>query len=309
MRLLFMGTPDFAVPSLEGLVAAGHELVAVVTQPDRPSGRGRILTPPPVKVTAERLGLAVWQPHRINGMLFVEQAANLDLDAIVVVAYGRILPGPLLRASRLGAVNVHASLLPKYRGAAPVHRAIINGERQSGVTIMQMDEGMDTGGILCQEPGTIDSDTTAGQLYDQLRVLGAQLLVNVLPRLAAGAIRPVPQDDSQACYAPRLTAADERVDWQKPAVEVHNRIRGLNPRPGAYFEHAGHRIGITGSRLVQQPGRPARSGQIVAIGRQGVIVACGEGEIELTTLRPAGRKEMSAAAVMHGWRLTVGDQL
>ncbi|TLN04468.1 methionyl-tRNA formyltransferase, partial [bacterium] len=234
MRIIFIGTPDFAVPCLEALVAAGHEIAGVVTQPDRPKGRGHKLTPPPVKVLAEARGLPVFQPERIKHPGFVARLKELAPEMIVVVAFGQLLSKEILTLPERGCVNVHASLLPRYRGAAPIHWAVINGEKETGVTIMYMDEGLDTGDMILWERVPIETGDTTGVVHDKLSAVGARLLVAAVAQIAAGTARRVPQDDTGSTYAPLLNKEVELIPWEKSACEVRNLIRGLNPWPGAF---------------------------------------------------------------------------
>jgi len=232
MGIVFMGTPQFAVETLEQLIQAGHQILGVVTQPDRPKGRGSKLNPTPVKVKADEYGLPVYQPEKIRDPIFIQKLADLKPEVIVVVAYGQILPKEILELPPLGCINVHASLLPKYRGAAPIHWSIINGEKETGVTTMLMDQGLDTGNMLLKTSVEIGSSETTGELHDKLAVLGGQLLIETLSMMAKGEITPQAQDDGQATYAPLLNKEHELINWQKKAQDIQNLIRGMNPWPG-----------------------------------------------------------------------------
>lgn len=234
MRVVFMGTPDFAVKSLDAVLKAGHEVKGVITQPDRPKGRGKKMLPPPVKERALQLGLPFYQPQSVKDEAFLALLKRLEAEVIVVAAYGRILPQSVLELPLFGCINVHGSLLPQYRGAAPIQRAILNGDKETGVTIMQMAAGMDTGDILLKKAVPIGENDTTGQLFERLAYLGGELLVDALEALAAGRLQREKQNEAEATYAPMLSKTDEIIDWQKPAYILHNQVRGLNPTPGAY---------------------------------------------------------------------------
>ncbi|RMF85015.1 MAG: methionyl-tRNA formyltransferase [Nitrospirae bacterium] len=308
MRVIFMGTPAFAVPSLEALVAAGIELPLVVTRPDKPRGRGQRLQPPPVKERAEALGLPVFQPPTLKEAEAQARLRAVGADAIAVVAFGAILPKAVLEMTPLGAVNVHASLLPRYRGSSPINWVIVNGERETGVTTMFMGEGIDTGDILLQERIPIAPRETAATLHDKLAALGGPLLVRTLEGLARGEITPIPQDESQALYIPKLTREDGRLDWSRPAEELDRRIRGFTPWPGAFTFLRGRRLNVRAAeprdRRPQQP-----PGRVEAVEREAVVVACGEGCLALTELQPEGKRPMAAAAFLQGHPLTPGEPL
>ncbi len=306
MKLVFLGTPHFAVPSLEALVGAGHELLAVYTQPDRPAGRKQELHPPPVKEAALRLGLEVRQPERIRRC--VEELAALKPDAMAVVGYGQIIPQAIIDIPPLGILNVHASLLPKYRGAAPIQWAIANGETETGVTIMRIDAGLDTGDILLQESTEIGSEETAPELAARLAPMGARLLVQALEGLAAGTITPVPQDHSQATLAPILKRGDGLVDFRWPAAKIVNRARGFQPWPGACTWWRGQRFFLWKCRPAGVE-TPAAPGKLFSHGKR-LFAACGEGgALELLEVQIEGRKRMDAAAFLNGYRLADGEIL
>lgn len=309
LRVLFMGTPDFACPVLEAVHRAGHAVVTAVTQPDRPAGRGGRLTPPPVKVLAERLGIPVLQPRRVRRPEVVVRLRELAPDVILTAAFGQILPAEVLAVPRLGSLNVHASLLPRYRGAAPIHRAVMNGETETGVTIMWMDEGMDTGDMLIWRSVPILPQDTAGTVHDRLAALGAELAVEALRLVEEGRAPRIPQDHARATYAPRLTREDERIDWSEAAGRVRDRVRGLSPWPGAYTETPTGNLKVWAVEVV--PGAPAAGpGTVVAIPRGGApVVACGEGAVALVEVQPEGRRRMSGAAYAAGHRLRPGDRL
>lgn len=306
LRVVFAGTPEFAVPTLEALLAAGHDVVAVYTQPDRPAGRGRQLRPSPVKACAIAHGLEVRQPQTLRDPAAQQALAALDPDAMVVVAYGLILPPEVLAAPRLGCLNVHASLLPRWRGAAPIQRALLAGDTETGVTIMQMERGLDTGPMLAREAHPIGATDTAGDLHDALAVRGARLLASTLARLAAGGLAAEKQDDALANYAEKLSKAEARLDWRRPARELDRQVRGLNPWPvaEARLDDAPLRIW----RAAPLPGHAAPPGRVVQAGADGIDVACGEGLLRLLKVQPPGKRAMDAAAFANGRALT-GQQL
>jgi methionyl-tRNA formyltransferase len=306
--MVFMGTPEFAVPSLKALITAGAPILLVVTQPDRPKGRGRKLAAAPVKELALAHGLPVFQPERIGRLEAVGRIVELRPVCITVVAYGQLLPARLLEYPSLGAVNLHASLLPKYRGPAPIHRALINGEATTGVTTMLMDPGMDTGDILLCKEVAIGPEETAGSLYDRLAGEGALLLLQTLEHLQEGTLKPRAQDHSQSTYAPLLTAADARVNWQEAAVSICRRIRGLDPSPGAFTSWQGWRLKLFGCRALTIPA-PARPGTVLAIGAEGLQVATGEGAAVVKALQLEGRRRLSVPDFARGYTLKVGTVL
>ncbi|MBP2652931.1 MAG: fmt [Firmicutes bacterium] len=310
LRVVFMGTPDFAVPCLDRLVKDNCEILTVVTQPDRPKGRGRKLTPSPVKEAALRYGLPVLQPEKIKTPDFIDQIVALKPEAIVVVAFGQILPQSLLNVPKLGCINVHASILPKYRGAAPIHWAVINGERVTGVTTMYMDAGLDTGDMILKKEVNILPDDTTGELYDKLGLLGADLLSDTLRLMIQGDVPREKQDGSQATYASMITRETEQIDWHQSAEAVHNLVRGLNPWPSAYCRHDGKILKIWQTRVKEESqtivGTP---GQVVAVGENGCIVATGAGLVELRQVQPESKKRMSAVEYVRGYGLNVGEIL
>jgi len=306
MRLVFLGTPAFAVPTLERAVAAGHQVLEVVTQPDRPRGRGQKDAPPPVKQAAERLGLAVYQPERVRRPEAVERLRMLAPDAMVVVGYGQIIPQSVIDIAPLGILNVHASLLPKYRGAGPIQWAVVNGETHTGVTIMRIDAGLDTGDMLLKRETAIGPDENAVELGRRLAGMGADLLVEALDGLAAGTIVPEKQDASQATYAPMLKKEDGRIDWSQPAAAIHNRVRGLQPWPGAYTGLRGHTLHIWRARPAEiASGSPPGA----LAGVKPLVVACGTGGLELLELQLEGRKRLPAAEFANGQRLRENELL
>jgi methionyl-tRNA formyltransferase len=305
MRVVFLGTPSFAVPTLEALVAAGHEVVRVITQPDRPSGRGQQLTASPVKEAALRLGLPVYQPERIRRPEAVQHLAALAPDAMVVVGYGQIVPQSVIDIPPHGIINVHASLLPKYRGAGPVQWAIAHGETRTGVTTMRIDAGLDTGDMLLKAETDIGPEETAVELGARLAAMGAALLVETLERIAS--IVPQKQDQAQATYAPLLKKEDGLIDWRQPAQAIHNRVRGFQPWPGAYTRFRGRQLHIWKSRVAEgRPGEPGEAGQLLL---HPLRAACAEGTLELIEVQLEGRKRIAAEAFVNGQRIAAGDIL
>jgi methionyl-tRNA formyltransferase len=306
MRLVFLGTPAFAVPSLERITAAGHEPLAVFTQPDRPRGRGQRDAAPPVKEAALRLGLRVEQPERVRRPEAVDLLREMAPDAMVVVGYGQIVPQTVIDIAPMGIVNVHASLLPKYRGAAPVQWAIARGETRTGVTTMRIDAGLDTGDILLTRDTEIGAEENAIDLGSRLAEMGADLLVETLAGMEAGTVVPRKQDSSAATYAPLLKKEDGLIDWREPAEAIHNRIRGMQPWPGAYTAFRGQTLHVWRSR-VAETGRSGETGSLAAL--KPVVVACGSGFLELVDVQLEGRRRMSAADFANGQRLCATDIL
>ncbi len=308
MDLVFLGTPEFAVPSLERLVAAGHRVRAVYTQPDRPRGRGRELAAPPVKRAALALGLPVRQPERIRRPEVVAELAALAPEAMAVVGYGQIIPQSIIDIPPLGIINVHASLLPRYRGAAPVQWAIVRGENVTGVTTMRIDAGLDTGDLLLQRETPIAPDEDAMALSARLAQIGAELLVETLEGLRAGTVTPVQQDHAQASLAPILKKEDGLIDWTRPANEIANRVRGLVPWPGAYTWFRGQRLHVWRARPAA--GIPAvPPGSLVGDGGR-LGATCGEGTfLEMLEVQLEGRRRMSGEAFLNGHRVEQGERL
>jgi methionyl-tRNA formyltransferase len=310
MRIIFMGTPEFAVPSLEALLRSGDEIVGVVTQPDRPKGRGQELTAPPVKQLAERSGVPVLQPTKMKDPAFLSALQDWQPDVIAVAAFGRILPPTILSLPPRGCINVHGSLLPKYRGAAPIQWAIINGERETGITTMLMDEGMDTGAMLLQEAIPIEPDDTGGSLGAKLAQVGARLLIETLRQLKAGQLRPIVQDHSQATLAPILKKEHGLIDWNLSAAALANRVRGLSPWPGAYtfaqHQNQVERWNIWEARESDKAGPPDRPGTITKVEKDRLLVATGEGTLAITTIQPAGGRRMTVAQYLAGHPIAPG---
>ena len=310
MRIVFMGTPDFAVGSLQALCESGkHEILAVVTQPDRPKGRGNKLLQTPVKEYALAQGLTVYQPQKVKTPEFVELLHELQPELIVVAAFGQFLSKEILELPKYGCINVHASLLPKYRGAAPIQYAIIKGEKESGVTIMQMDIGMDTGAMLDKVVVPIAENTTMGELHDALRERGAALLLEVIDKIATGTAVAEPQDDVQATYATLLDRSMEHIDWSKTAQEVHNLIRGFNPAPSTFTKLPnGKSLKIWGSKMTGKSSAAA-AGTVIETGKHSFFVACGEGVLEITEVQPESKKRMPAQVFLNGRGVQEGDLL
>jgi methionyl-tRNA formyltransferase len=308
MKLIFMGTPEFAVPSLRRLLADGHQILAVFTQPDKPVGRHQIITPPPVKVCALEHDLPIYQPLKIRTPEARAQFEPLfqQADAGIVAAYGRILPDWMLSAPRRGCINLHSSLLPKYRGAAPINWAIASGETETGVTIMQMDVGMDTGDILLQRTTAIGNDETAEQLTPRLAELGAELLSETLDKLTRGEIIPQKQNEAEATYAPLLKREDGQVDWTLAAQQIVNRLRGFTPFPGCYTFLNGQRLELIAAQA--EPGADAAPpGSVAEIAKDSFTVACGNHtHLRLTQVQPAGKRVMPARDFLNGAKLQIG---
>ncbi|WP_417674338.1 methionyl-tRNA formyltransferase [Pseudodonghicola sp.] len=301
MRIIFMGTPDFSVPVLDALVEAGHEIAAVYCQPPRPAGRGKKDRPSPVQARAETLGLTVRHPTSLKTPEAQAEFAALKADIAVVVAYGLILPQAVLDAPAKGCLNIHASLLPRWRGAAPIHRAIMAGDAETGVCIMQMEAGLDTGPVLLREATRIGAEETTEQLHDRLSAMGAALIVTALARLDD--LKPEPQPDEGVTYATKIDKAEAKIDWSLPAVEVDRKIRGLSPFPGAWCEVEGERLKLLASRLASGGGAP---GEVLD---DALTVACGEGAIQLTRLQRAGKGAQDTETFLRGRPVPKGTRL
>ncbi len=309
MKILFMGTPDFAVFSLKALHEAGHEILGVVTQPDKPKGRGYVMMPPPVKVAAEDLGLSVYQPNTLKDEAFAELLTALAPEAIVVVAYGKILPKSVLDFPKHGCINVHGSLLPEYRGAAPMQRAIIDGKSVTGITTMLMDVGLDTGDMLLREELPIEDDDNFETIHDKLGALGASLIVKTLTALADGTATRIPQNDTYANYAQKITKEDCLLDFSRDARTVHNQIRGLSPIPLS-FTHTpdGKLLKVTSARICDEAKEHETVGEVLSLDG-GITVACARGSITLLGVLPEGKSRMSAEDFIRGRKVAIGDIL
>ncbi|MDD5923534.1 MAG: methionyl-tRNA formyltransferase [Clostridia bacterium] len=301
MNILFMGTPEFSVPCLQALIDAGHNIVGVFTQPDKPKGRGNVMTPPPVKQLALEKGIKVFQPLKMKSEETMDIVRELDPELIVVVAFGRILPASILDYPKRGCINIHASLLPKYRGAGPIQWCVINGEKETGITTMLMDVGLDTGDMLLKEKTPIGENETAEELHDRLSAIGASLIVKTLDELDS--IIPTKQDDSLSTYAPMLSKELSAIDWNKSATEVHNLVRGLNSWPMATSSIDGKTYKIHNTKIASGKGEP---GEIVSLSP--FVVACGEGAVEIVNIQREGKKKMPAADFLRGYKLNIGDK-
>lgn len=308
LRIIFMGTPDFAAATLKALIDGPDEVVAVVTQPDRAKGRGKKLTPPPTKILAEAAGIPVLQPTKIKTEDFRNGLLSYQPDLMVVTAYGRILPKALLELPPLGCINVHGSLLPKYRGAAPIQWAVINGEAETGVTIIQMDAGMDTGDMLLRVKIAISLDETAGSLFDKLADLGSATLLTAIQGLQEGTIIPIPQDHSLATVAPMLKKDDGLIDWHKDAQEIERLIRGLDPWPSAFCFLNGKRLRLFKPEVLHQDSNQP-PGTVLQADKRGVLVACGRNTLLTKEIQPAGKKRMAVESFLCGQPIAAGTLL
>lgn len=306
MKILFMGTPDIAAQSLEALIQAGHEICAVFTRRDKPVGRKQILTAPPVKQLAEKHDIPVYQPRTLRDGSSDDLIRQLAPEIIVVVAYGCIIPPQLLHIARYGCINLHVSLLPKYRGSAPIQWAVLNGDSQTGVSIMQLDEGLDTGDVLMVEPVDIDPEETSGQLFDRVSAVGAKTLVLALEKLQAGELQPKPQQNELATMAPPLNKEMAKFDFTQEAAHIHNWVRGMNPWPVAWFLHEGKRIKVLECRVSEMV-QSAAPGTVLAL--KPLTIAASRGAVELIEVTPEGGKPMTGTAWAAGRRLKMGDCL
>jgi methionyl-tRNA formyltransferase len=306
--ILFMGTPAFAVPALEGLVRGGWPVIAVVTQPDRPQGRGQTLAPPPVKVTAEALSLPVLQPEKVRHPAFLEDFRKLSPDLVVVAAFGQILPGEIIHGPKQGCINIHPSLLPKYRGAAPINRVLMAGEETTGVTIMQMDEGVDSGAILLQEETPIGPKENFGELHDRLAMMGADLLRMALAMLLAGTLVPRPQDHILATAAPRIGREEGRIRWERDCRQIVSLVRGLSPVPCAYTSLGGKQLRIYSAAAETAPVAEA-PGTVLGEADGTLRVAAGNGCVLLKEVQAEGKKRMTVRDFLRGSRITPGQIL
>ncbi|GGL44363.1 methionyl-tRNA formyltransferase [Sporolactobacillus putidus] len=310
MKVIFMGTPDFAVPVLQKLLDdKNYEIRCVVTQPDRPKGRKHTPTPSPVKILAEKYRIPVLQPEKVRDPEAVREILSYSPDLLITAAYGQILPQSLLEGPPLGSINVHASILPEYRGAAPIQQAVIDGKKESGVTIMYMVKKLDAGDILTQVRVPIDDNDTFGILHDKLSAAGSDLLMKTLPALASGRLTPSVQDETKATFAPSIRHEDEAIDWNKPAEAVRNLIRGLNPYPGAFTLLGGKTFKVYSAHLADHE-TAAAPGTVIGKAEDGFFVAAGLGSVlKVTECQPAGKKRMSAADFLHGKGLEIGTLL
>ncbi|MBL0388826.1 methionyl-tRNA formyltransferase [Tumebacillus sp. ITR2] len=310
MRILFMGTPDFAVPCLEKLIANGYNVVAVVTQPDRPKGRKGELAPPPVKEAALRLGLPVLQPEKVRAEEALIELEKYDADLLVTAAYGQLLPKRLLEMPRLGCINVHASLLPRWRGGAPIHRAIIEGDQESGVTIMRMVMALDAGDMISRVVVPIDEADTAESLFHKLSEKGSDLLIETLPTIEAGTFTETPQDESQVTFAPNLSRDDERIDWTKDARRLYNQVRGMNSWPVAFTSLDDKVMKIWQAKVMEETSEPTKyePGMVVTTTSDSIVVQCGRGQLALTEIQPSGKRRMPASDYLRGVKLAPGTR-
>lgn len=304
MRVVFMGTPDFAVPCLERIVACSHEVVGVFTQPDKPVGRKRVITPPEVKVCAMKYGIDVYQPEKMRDGTAFEIIKELNPELIVVVAYGKILPKEILEFPKYGCINIHGSLLPKLRGAAPIQWSVINGDEYAGVTSMMMNEGLDTGDMILKKEVKIDFNETSGELYDRLSLIGADVLEETLKQIENGTIICTPQNDDESTYAPLLSKELSEIDWNDTALNVYNKIRGLNPWPVALTYVDGVKYKIYAAEYVENAnGKP---GEIVDNNKK-IVVSCGDGNgVSIKIIQPEGKKQMDVTAFLSGNKLEKG---
>lgn len=302
MKIIYMGTPDFAVPALKSLASSEHEVCAVFTQPDKPRGRKMVLTPPDVKVCAQSLYIPVYQPESMKNGDVLEIIGRYNPDVIVVAAYGKILPKAVLDAPKFGCVNIHGSLLPKYRGAAPIQQSVLNGDKVTGITTMLMDVGLDTGDILLTEETEIGENETSGELFDRLAELGGKLILKTLSALEKGEITPKKQDESLATHTSKIDKSLCPIDFSKSAFEVHNKVRGLNPWPVATTKICGKNVKVYSTRLCPKSGT---NGEVIST--KPLVVGCGDKSVEILELQPEGKKRMTADAFLAGHKLEIGD--
>ena len=320
MRIVFMGTPDFSVPALKALVEAGHQVIAVVTQPDKPKGRGKEVQMTPVKIQAMEYGIPVYQPAKVREASFVEVLKGLEADVYVVIAFGQILPKAVLELPKYGCINIHASLLPKYRGAAPIQWCVIDGEGETGITTMMMDVGLDTGDMLEKAVIPIEEKETGGSLHDKLSMAGGDLILSTLKKLEEGTLVRTPQTDEGTCYAKMLTKSLGDIDWNQGAVSIERLIRGLNPWPSAYTMWNGKTIKIWAADVIagreaadflSEPGVPAETGTapgtVVCSDKRGLVVCTGGGLLSIRELQMEGKKRMDTPAFLRGYPIPAGD--
>ena len=320
MRIVFMGTPDFSVPALKALVEAGHQVIAVVTQPDKPKGRGKEVQMTPVKIQAMEYGIPVYQPAKVREASFVEVLKGLEADVYVVIAFGQILPKAVLELPKYGCINIHASMLPKYRGAAPIQWCVIDGERETGITTMMMDVGLDTGDMLEKAVIPIEEKETGGSLHDKLSMAGGDLILSTLKKLEEGTLVRTPQTDEGTCYAKMLTKSLGDIDWNQGAVSIERLIRGLNPWPSAYTMWNGKTIKIWAADVIagreaadflSESGVPAETGTapgtVVCSDKRGLVVCTGGGLLSIRELQMEGKKRMDTPAFLRGYPIPAGD--
>ena len=308
MRIVFMGTPEFAVPSLQSLIDHGYEVVGVVTQPDRPKGRKQVLTPSPVKELATQLGIEVFQPERIKREEAIEHILSWNPDLIVTAAFGQIIPEKLLFTPKYKAINVHASLLPKYRGAAPIHQSIIQGEKETGITIMYMVKELDAGDILTQAKVPIEVNDTVGSLHDKLSLAGKELLIETIKKIEEGSIFPIKQEDHLATYAPMLKREDEWIDWNKTSTQIYNQIRGLNPWPVAFTTYKEMNLKIWWAEPFPYHHEEG-PGTVLRVTKDQLLVATKDGALEIREIQPAGKKRMDIVSFLQGALIQEGEKL
>lgn len=308
MRVIFMGTPDFSVGTLEALIRAGHQVVLAVTQPDKPKGRGGKMQFPPVKETAMEHGIPVFQPRKVREPENIEELRKYQADVIVVVAFGQILPREILKLTPYGCINVHASLLPSYRGAAPIQWAVINGETVSGVTTMQMDEGLDTGDMLLKTEVPLEPEETGGSLHDKLAAAGASLCVRTLKALEEGTVTPKKQGESPTAYASMLKKEMGEIRWEEPAISIERLIRGLNPWPSAYTGWQDKTMKIWEAEVLEEDSGQ-EPGTVVRVDKDGFLVQTGKGLLKVTALQIPGKKRMEADAFLRGYSMEPGEKL
>lgn len=308
LRIVFMGTPDFAVPALRMLVEEKYPVVAVVTQPDRPKGRKRQLHPPPVKLVAEEYGIPVLQPEKVRNPEELDKVLSLKPDLIITAAFGQILPKELLESPKYGCINLHASLLPKYRGGAPIHHAIMNGEKETGVTLMYMVEALDAGDMIAKRSIPIERDDHVGSMFEKLAKLAADLLKDTLPAFLRGEIKAVPQQEAEATFARNIKREDEKLDWSRTAEELYNHVRGLAPFPVAFTYWRGQPFKIWWAEPVQENTTEA-PGTVVRVSEKGIAVQTGDGLLLLKEVQPAGKRRLPVADFVHGKQMRIGDRL
>lgn len=309
MKIVFMGTPDYAATALEAILQAGYEVTGVVCQPDKPKGRSGALAACPVKECALKYNLPVFQPERIKRPEAVAELKKFPADVFVVAAFGQILSEEILTMPKYGCINIHASLLPKYRGAAPIQWCIVDGEKETGVTIMQMDAGIDTGDILFTKKVEITEEETGGSLFDKLSQAGAELIVEALPKIEAGEVNPVKQDEALSNYARMLKKEDGQINWKRPAEEIGRQVRGMDPWPSAYTYYKGKQFKIWKAQAVEGGTEGLQPGTIAQIEKQGIWIACGSGMLQVTEAQLEGKKRMSAADLMNGRSLEMNERL